>query len=85
VNLRKVKLGKKLRGFEICFAWGLMGKKGLSLFLRPEKTQGLYLNIPAYLHCCCPQYMQILEKSNLGKKVSQYLQCIFLGKWPKNG
>jgi len=26
---------------------GPYGQKGLSLFLRPEKTQGFYLNIPA--------------------------------------
>jgi len=36
-----------------------MGKKWLNLFLGPEKTQGFFKNISAYLHCCCPQYMRI--------------------------
>jgi len=59
-NLRKIVLGeKKLRGFEFFFAWGLMGKKWLNLFLRLEKTQGFLKNISTYLHCCCPQYTRI--------------------------
>jgi len=30
------------------FAWGLIGEKRLSLFLRLEKIQGFYLNTPAH-------------------------------------
>ena len=50
--------GKKLRGFEFFFAWGLMGKKGLSLFLRLEKTQGMP---EIYQHTCIAAAHNICE------------------------
>ena len=66
VNLRKIKLAKKVIRFRF-FCMAAYGQKGSSLFLRPEKTQGFYLNIPAYLHCCCKQRVRISEKSTWGK------------------
>jgi len=61
------------------------GEKGLSLFLRPEKTQGFLKNIPAYLHCCCPQYMRILKNVTWRKKLRGFEFFLHGASWAKNG
>jgi len=75
---------RPIGGVKVCMA--AYGEKGLSLFLRPEKTQGFFKNIPAYLHCCCPQYMRIEEKSYGEKKNYEVLNFFLHGAlWAKKG
>jgi len=62
-----------------------MAKRGQAYFSGQKKTLGFLKNISANLHCCCPQYMGIFKKSNLGKKLRGFEIFLHGALWAKKG